>query len=246
MVAWLWPVLSAGWESSCIRSGRSTPLRGRKATLRSLCFFQAEAGIRHATVTGVQTCALPIFGRGHVEERLVERDGLHEGCAFGEERHDRIGRFRVTHGVAGDEDAVRAEPAGGAQGHRRANAEPARLVRGRAHHAAVVRTTADDHGLAAVFGMVALLDRRVEGVEVTVEDRAAVTHMTRAPCALVSGARKRASCSASASADDRSARPSVPNGCRRTTASFFVAASAQVPAAKPSTRKTASMIAFFA
>src|SRR5207245_7964005 len=27
-------------------------------------FFQAEDGIRDATVTGVQTCALPIFGLG--------------------------------------------------------------------------------------------------------------------------------------------------------------------------------------
>src|SRR5438270_9972451 len=29
-----------------------------------LFFFQAEDGIRDLTVTGVQTCALPIFGRG--------------------------------------------------------------------------------------------------------------------------------------------------------------------------------------
>src|SRR3954447_27092100 len=29
--------------------------------LSSLYFFQAEYGIRDATVTGVQTCALPIF-----------------------------------------------------------------------------------------------------------------------------------------------------------------------------------------
>src|SRR5207245_5776524 len=31
-------------------------------------FFQAEDGIRDATVTGVQTCALPIFARGGVPE----------------------------------------------------------------------------------------------------------------------------------------------------------------------------------
>src|SRR5215470_17862999 len=30
----------------------------------SVFFFQAEDGIRGATVTGVQTCALPIFGQG--------------------------------------------------------------------------------------------------------------------------------------------------------------------------------------
>src|SRR5207245_8619870 len=33
-------------------------------------FFQAEDGIRDATVTGVQTCALPISDRAHVHVRL--------------------------------------------------------------------------------------------------------------------------------------------------------------------------------
>src|SRR2546430_9976172 len=32
---------------------------------RLFFFFQAEDGIRDLTVTGVQTCALPIFFRGH-------------------------------------------------------------------------------------------------------------------------------------------------------------------------------------
>src|SRR2546430_7288022 len=31
--------------------------------MNALFFFQAEDGIRDLTVTGVQTCALPIFGR---------------------------------------------------------------------------------------------------------------------------------------------------------------------------------------
>src|SRR2546430_10274510 len=31
-------------------------------TISSFVFFQAEDGIRDLTVTGVQTCALPIFG----------------------------------------------------------------------------------------------------------------------------------------------------------------------------------------
>src|SRR5688572_8907115 len=30
-------------------------------------FFQAEDGIRDLTVTGVQTCALPIFGKGFTQ-----------------------------------------------------------------------------------------------------------------------------------------------------------------------------------
>src|SRR5256886_8341790 len=41
-------------------------------------FFQAEDGIRDLTVTGVQTCALPIFGKGHNTflPFLVGIDGL--------------------------------------------------------------------------------------------------------------------------------------------------------------------------
>src|SRR5436189_940217 len=33
-------------------------------------FFQAEDGIRDTSVTGVQTCALPIFGRDEVSDRM--------------------------------------------------------------------------------------------------------------------------------------------------------------------------------
>src|SRR2546430_13692275 len=44
------------------------------ATLRA--FFQAEDGIRDLTVTGVQTCALPIFGFDG--ERRPPREA--EGC----------------------------------------------------------------------------------------------------------------------------------------------------------------------
>src|SRR5256885_7291730 len=39
--------------------GRSCP---RRRSDRSVFFFQAEDGIRDYKVTGVQTCALPIFG----------------------------------------------------------------------------------------------------------------------------------------------------------------------------------------
>src|SRR6266496_4941496 len=40
-----------------------------------VCFFQAEDGIRDLYVTGVQTCALPISGRGGHEPP----DGLASG-----------------------------------------------------------------------------------------------------------------------------------------------------------------------
>src|SRR5437879_10519542 len=45
-------------------------------------FFQAEDGIRDTSVTGVQTCALPICAAGvdlRAERRLEARGGLHCG-----------------------------------------------------------------------------------------------------------------------------------------------------------------------
>src|SRR5207248_6065365 len=43
-------------------------------------FFQAEDGIRDRTVTGVQTCALPIFGLRASDRRLDDR-GQHRSRA---------------------------------------------------------------------------------------------------------------------------------------------------------------------
>src|SRR2546429_1665754 len=39
-------------------------------------FFQAEDGIRDVAVTGVQTCALPIYFAGHRVGEVVRKDGL--------------------------------------------------------------------------------------------------------------------------------------------------------------------------
>src|SRR2546430_9807746 len=47
-------------------------------------FFQAEDGIRDLTVTGVQTCALPICG---VEVQTMIGDG--RVCACSDSRHSR-------------------------------------------------------------------------------------------------------------------------------------------------------------
>src|SRR3546814_8773760 len=60
---WSWPVCCC-----CVLSRRSFCL-GRSVLFSVFtavfCFFQAEDGIRDgALVTGVQTCALPIYGRG--------------------------------------------------------------------------------------------------------------------------------------------------------------------------------------
>src|SRR2546430_13118269 len=60
-------------------------------------FFQAEDGIRDLTVTGVQTCALPIL-RAVIFERLHARE-VYLGCgfAFG---HDREGNIELLRTVS--------------------------------------------------------------------------------------------------------------------------------------------------
>src|SRR5207248_6434865 len=63
-------------------------------------FFQAEDGIRDRTVTGVQTCALPIWTLlleqidGRVELRLVELIRIGD-AETGLRLHQEIGKRRV-------------------------------------------------------------------------------------------------------------------------------------------------------
>src|SRR5256885_3264347 len=58
-------------------------------------FFQAEDGIRDYKVTGVQTCALPIFAECFARESQCERLEL----TSGEHRHDAH-RFYLALGFA--------------------------------------------------------------------------------------------------------------------------------------------------
>src|SRR5690554_7251869 len=54
-------------------------------------FFQAEDGIRDADVSGVQTCALPIF---EILEDRLNRTFLYKECRNGQEKE--IGKVSVT------------------------------------------------------------------------------------------------------------------------------------------------------
>src|SRR5689334_23798655 len=81
------------------RTGRVAPaptsFRRAAPALRDLWsrvfFFQAEDGIRDGTVTGVQTCALPICGRGRglLAARAVRAGDESRAVAGG--RHERDG-----------------------------------------------------------------------------------------------------------------------------------------------------------
>src|SRR2546430_11901400 len=76
-------------------------------------FFQAEDGIRDLTVTGVQTCALPICSRCRVPERrhleLAEWKRLLASGAAPEDAIITKAYTTSIKAVAGDDRAVRSE-----------------------------------------------------------------------------------------------------------------------------------------
>src|SRR2546430_13321958 len=83
-----------------------------------VCVLQAEDGIRDLTVTGVQTCALPIYRR----EVALRRLALGRGRVRGGGARPRVGRAR-----AGGSYGLRARGArpalGTARGRARAGGE---------------------------------------------------------------------------------------------------------------------------
>src|SRR6266850_6309616 len=84
-------------------------------------FFQAEDGIRDYKVTGVQTCALPIFCAGGIDERVAAFEAANDDYnaimlkvladrlaeAFAERLHERV-RHEFW-GYAPDERLANAE-----------------------------------------------------------------------------------------------------------------------------------------
>src|SRR6266853_2154309 len=70
-------------------------------------FFQAEDGIRDLTVTGVQTCALPIFWRQSRKPAVGRIDNLRgprPGALRGKEGRGIIGAIDLTFGREPRED----------------------------------------------------------------------------------------------------------------------------------------------
>src|SRR5437762_9443819 len=81
-------------------------------------FFQAEDGIRDTSVTGVQTCALPISTRGSRPTR-ISRAGRRRSYDRSDDR--RAGSDRAVLGAvrAGGDDVPRARRDGALDGGRR-------------------------------------------------------------------------------------------------------------------------------
>src|SRR5256886_7408327 len=85
-------------------------------------FFQAEDGIRDLTVTGVQTCALPIFAAGAGERRGARRADVARadeegplGLSRGSDRARRAGGGSDRRAVPSQHDGRRAPLGGGAR-----------------------------------------------------------------------------------------------------------------------------------
>ena len=106
-----------------------------------------------------------------VQKCLVDRQALDHRRRVLEHLEHRLARLRVGGHPRRHDDRLGAQPAGPTSAHR--GADPARLglVAGGEHDAG-----ADDHRAAAEPGIVALLDRRVERVEVRVQDRGRGRH----------------------------------------------------------------------
>src|SRR5437764_10510362 len=100
-----WPI---SWTTFCRRCSFSLA-----AVWVFFFFFQAEDGIRDTSVTGVQTCALPIFGAPHAGG---DRHGQPDRGRKAEQGH--VLAERPGQGVQAAGVAVRPEDQGGRAGER--------------------------------------------------------------------------------------------------------------------------------
>ena len=101
----------------------------------------------------------------HVEEGLVDRQRLDQGSGVAEDLEHVATGLRVRRHPRWHDDRVRTQLPGLASAHRGAHAVGLGLVAGGEHDPA-----ADDHRPPAQRRVVALLDGRVERVEISVQD----------------------------------------------------------------------------
>src|ERR1041385_4515197 len=80
--------------------------REDEAMLPVLCFFQAEDGIRVVAVTGVQTCALPIYG--HCDFFKNNAYFAHTSRKMMDEMANHGRRLRRYAGKQGEDEAERS------------------------------------------------------------------------------------------------------------------------------------------
>jgi hypothetical protein len=106
-----------------------------------------------------------------LEERLVDRDALDERGGVAEDLEDRLAGRRVGGHPGRHHDRLWTERPGLPDPHRGADAEGFGLVAGGQHD-----THAHEHRAIAQCGVVALLDRRVERIQIGVQDGRLIVH----------------------------------------------------------------------
>ena len=143
--------------------GARNPDRDGESRLRPHAFAQPCRDLLGAAGDASETPDL--------EERLVDRQPLHERGGVTEDREHVFARRGVGIHARRDDDGIRAELSRLSAAHGGAHPARLRFVARRQHDPA-----ADDHGATAQFGRIALLDRRVERVEVGVQHRRFPTH----------------------------------------------------------------------
>ena len=120
-------------------------------------------------VTLVDVVGVELRGGAQVDEGLVERERLDQGRGRAEHLHHRPAGVAVGVEAAVEERRVRAPGPRLPGGHRGPHPEDPGLV-GRGRHHAAAADPADHDRLAAQRGLVPLLDRGEERVEVEVQD----------------------------------------------------------------------------
>jgi hypothetical protein len=107
----------------------------------------------------------------HVQECLVDRQPLHKRSSPLEDPKDGLAGIAVGGKPGRHDDRTRTQPARLRSSHRRAEAARFRLIARRQHH-----TATDNHRSAPEAGIVPLLNRRVEGVQVRMQSHGLVRH----------------------------------------------------------------------
>ena len=114
---------------------------------------------------------LPVGARrGDVEEGLIDADLLHKRRLIVKNGHNLVADLLIPIEPASGPDGLRTKFASRYRGHGGANAEHARFIGRRRHHAVLVGVSPDDDGFAAPTGMVKLLDGGEERVKVDQQD----------------------------------------------------------------------------
>jgi len=111
------------------------------------------------------------LGAGEIEIGFVDRDHFDDGREFRENGRDAVAPLRIFFVVAIQKNRVRAQPPRRSKRHRGVNPEFPRFVARGGDDAALIRPTADNHGLAAKLRPFQQFHRNEKRVHIYVENR---------------------------------------------------------------------------